>query len=304
MIKNKKRGITAIVIITVIVVGAAIGIVIQSKHQKHEENKKNKLSYNFELDHAEKLHGLTFKPPKGWEKSLANNQISYHRYNDGTYTGGCSYMYAGKKKSISSSDLQEFCIGLSEVSEFKGLSNDDPTEILVNGAEKAYKTYFKYSDGEGIVYLILAKNHLFTMLTVSEYGEIEENIANKLLDGMDFVSYKKPPKKANIYDKAIIKDELSGSGEKIGEVSIIKAKSTDITNKVFNDWYFNYVKDSDYEYYLIIYTDHDSKGIYACGEIVLKDCTIGESDTGDGVPMLGANDGISYTPRNGKLVKD
>lgn len=113
-----------------------------------------------------------------------------------------------------------------------------------------------------------------------------------------------PPKETHIYDDAKIKNELSGSGEKIGKVSVIKAQSKDITDKVLTDWYFNHVEKTDYNYYLIEYTDFNcKKGVWAINGLVEKDCDLSPSPTNDGINMK-SGDGIIYTPSDNKLIKD
>lgn len=114
----------------------------------------------------------------------------------------------------------------------------------------------------------------------------------------------KPTIETHIYDNAKIKTELSGSGEKIGKVSVIKAQSKDITDKVLTDWYFNHVEKTDYNYYLIEYTDFNcKKGVWAINGLVEKDCDLSPSPTNDGINMK-SGDGIIYTKSGNKLIKD
>lgn len=109
--------------------------------------------------------------------------------------------------------------------------------------------------------------------------------------------------KGKIYDSAEIKDELSGNGEKIGKVSIIKASSADITDEMLSDWYFNYVEKTKYNYYIIEYTDYNfKKGVFANNAMVIKDCNLTTSPTNDNIPMLG-DGGYYYNKQGGKLAK-
>lgn len=111
-------------------------------------------------------------------------------------------------------------------------------------------------------------------------------------------------KETHIYDNEKIKTELSGSGKKIGKVSVIKAQSKDITDKVLTDWYFNHVEKTDYNYYLIEYTDFDcKKGVWAIKGIVDKDCELSPSSTNDGISEK-SGVGIIYTKSGNKLIKD
>lgn len=114
----------------------------------------------------------------------------------------------------------------------------------------------------------------------------------------------KPTIETHIYDNAKIKTELSGSGEKIGKVSVIKAQSKDITDKVLTDWYFNHVEKTDYTYYLIEYTDFNcKKGVWAIKGVVEKDCELSPSSTNDGISEK-SGVGIIYTKSGNKLIKD
>ena len=111
-------------------------------------------------------------------------------------------------------------------------------------------------------------------------------------------------RQTHIYDHAKIKTELSGSGEKIGKVSVIKAQSKDITDKVLTDWYFNHVEKTDYNYYLIEYTDFNcKKGVWAINGVVEKDCELSPSSTNDGISEK-SGVGIIYTKSGNKLIKD
>lgn len=70
-------------------------------------------------------------------------------------------------------------------------------------------------------------------------------------------------KSNRIYDTAQVYDVINGSGNaKIGEYSVVKASSSEITDEVLNDWYFNYVKKNNYNYCMIVYTDIDGVGVY------------------------------------------
>ena len=116
-------------------------------------------------------------------------------------------------------------------------------------------------------------------------------------DGEDGSSTEK-----HIYDSASVVDVMNGVGtEKIGECSVIEAKSTDITDEVLEDWYFNYVEQNDFNYCVIVYTDaNDNSGVFTNGSFVEKGATLEKQD--DGSYMLADSDNaITYWVVDGHL---
>ncbi len=86
----------------------------------------------------------------------------------------------------------------------------------------------------------------------------------------------------HIYDNAQVRDVMNGSGtNKLGEYSVIKAASSEITDDVLNDWYFNYVKKNDFNYCVIVYTDIDGVGVYSSSGMVIKDAGLDVDANGD-----------------------
>ena len=69
---------------------------------------------------------------------------------------------------------------------------------------------------------------------------------------------------SHIYDDAEIIDVMSGDGSNvIGQYSLIRADSSDITLDVLEDWYFNHIAVNDYNWYVILYSDmSNNSGIY------------------------------------------
>lgn len=67
-----------------------------------------------------------------------------------------------------------------------------------------------------------------------------------------------------IYDSAIAVPVINGSKtEKIGEMSLIKTDSALVDEDAILDWYLNYVKETDYLYYIISYVDKEELlGVY------------------------------------------
>lgn len=76
----------------------------------------------------------------------------------------------------------------------------------------------------------------------------------------------------HIYDDAELIDVIKSGTESevLGQYSLIEAKSTDVTLEDLEDWYFNYITETDYEWYVIIYTDRDdNSGVYGGGIYVI-----------------------------------
>lgn len=105
----------------------------------------------------------------------------------------------------------------------------------------------------------------------------------------------------HIYSAAEVVDSLSGGGQKIGEVSIVKIDSASVTDEALEDWYFNYVLKNDYDYCLIVYTDQQNIGVYAKHGWVEKDVPLEPEQ--DGAYTL-AGEGILYTVTDDHLVPD
>ena len=100
-------------------------------------------------------------------------------------------------------------------------------------------------------------------------------------------------KSNHIYDTAQVRDVINGSGNaKIGEYSIVKASSSEITDDVLNDWYFNYVKKNNYNYCMIVYTDMDGVGVYSSSGMVVKDAGLD----------IDSNGVYTYTSRSGETT--
>lgn len=109
----------------------------------------------------------------------------------------------------------------------------------------------------------------------------------------------------HIYDTAEIRDIMNGSGtEKIGEYSIIEADSSDITDEILNDWYFNYVKSNNYNYCLIIYTNAPNTGVYASESMMIKDAGINNDFNCDYVYTSSENETVYYISDDCTSLKD
>lgn len=75
---------------------------------------------------------------------------------------------------------------------------------------------------------------------------------------------KETAEESHIYDDAEVIDVMNGSGsDVIGQYSLIRADSSDITPDVLEDWYFHYIAVNDYNWCVILYSDmSDGSGIY------------------------------------------
>lgn len=96
-------------------------------------------------------------------------------------------------------------------------------------------------------------------------------------------------KETHIYDDAQAIDVENGLGtEVLYQYSLIEADSSEIDLEILEDWYFNYVLEDEYQWYVILYTDKDdSTGVFAfSGVCVYTDVVL--EDDGDGVYMLGS----------------
>ena len=99
----------------------------------------------------------------------------------------------------------------------------------------------------------------------------------------------------HIYDSAEVVDLMNGLGtDKIGTITISKAKQSECTEDAIIDWYFNYVKNNaDSNYHIIVYSDNTQKGIYTLGSgSIQKDIELTAQD--DGTYMIGNDAGSTY----------
>ena len=98
------------------------------------------------------------------------------------------------------------------------------------------------------------------------------------------------------YDNAEVKDILNSSRtEKIGEYSIVRANSSDVTMEGLADWYFNYVAKNNFSWCMIIYTDRpDNSGIYAAS-FIQNGVTFVQDEYGD-YTVSNPFGGVLYVP--------
>ena len=107
----------------------------------------------------------------------------------------------------------------------------------------------------------------------------------------------------HIYDDAEVLDVMNGfKTEKIGEMSVVRADESEVTEEVLADWYYNYVNQHDYNWNVIVYTDSNpTKGCYAIKGLINKDVLLDENDTYSLSSDAGST---TYVPNNdGKTLK-
>lgn len=98
--------------------------------------------------------------------------------------------------------------------------------------------------------------------------------------------------KAHLYDQAQVKyihsypqkigEEYVDYIEDLGEYSVIRADSTQVTDESLADWYFNYVIKNDFSWCMILYTDkNDHSGVYATEGQVKKNVIFKQDEYGN-----------------------
>lgn len=108
---------------------------------------------------------------------------------------------------------------------------------------------------------------------------------------------------ALVYEKAEIKTIKSNNSANGKKYSILVLDSGACTDEFLEDWYYNYVCDSDYYYYIILYSDkNDNTGCYASKGVVKKDQQFVVNEDGTYVCADSAN-AVIYYPNDGKEKK-
>lgn len=107
----------------------------------------------------------------------------------------------------------------------------------------------------------------------------------------------------HIYDDAEVIDVMNGyRTEKVGEMSLIRAESSDVTEEALADWYYNYVTENDFNYCLILYIDIENMGCYSISGMVEVNVTL--EDDGYGVYTVGdSSESILYLPEGDGVLK-
>lgn len=112
----------------------------------------------------------------------------------------------------------------------------------------------------------------------------------------------------HLYDSAQVKDVMNGLGtKKLGEYSIIEAKSDEVTVEALTDWYFNYVAKNEYNWCMIVYTDKsDNTGVYSISGIVQKDVVFTKDENGDYFlsESNATSNAITYAPTDNNTLEE
>lgn len=114
------------------------------------------------------------------------------------------------------------------------------------------------------------------------------------------------PDENNFKDAKIV-DVMNGSNDKkIGESSVLKMNSEDVTDEFLVKWVENHVVPGKFNWAVIVYKDKgkDNFGVYSIGkEIITKD--VGLTREIDGSYMLGnpTEETKNYSINDGKLVE-
>lgn len=82
-------------------------------------------------------------------------------------------------------------------------------------------------------------------------------------------------------------DYVDDMGDAIGEYSIIRADSIEVTNESLADWYFHYVIKNDFAWCMILYTDkNDNSGAYAVEGLVKKNVIFEQAEYWSGADYV------------------
>ena len=108
-------------------------------------------------------------------------------------------------------------------------------------------------------------------------------------------------KETHIYDNAKVVDLKNGMGTAtIGKVSVLKIKSSELTQSALEDWYFNYAsrnvgdKGEKWNWAVIVYTDKNNFGTFYNGTLI-KDVKI-KKDSKDDTWALDSDKGQMLAP--------
>ena len=134
----------------------------------------------------------------------------------------------------------------------------------------------------------------FTLSDEAENLDTVTNRAIAMFCTMEANNLSAEPKNrpSNIYDNAIISQNMS----------VVYADSSECTDEVLADWYFNHIVANGYNWGMILYTDKDdNSGVYGGSKIVEKNVTFRVWE--DGSYSKGDNSNATiYIPDGDKLV--
>ena len=97
---------------------------------------------------------------------------------------------------------------------------------------------------------------------------------------------------------------MNGSRTKtIGKYSVIKVNSEKVSDEALTDWYFNYVKENDFNWCMILYSDkEDNSGVYANGPLVEKNVIFLKDEHGD-YKLIDEDNAVVYLPTDDKTLE-
>lgn len=102
---------------------------------------------------------------------------------------------------------------------------------------------------------------------------------------------------SHIYDDAQIIEVYNGSGTQvIAYQSLIEISSDEVTEDALTDWYFNYIEETDYDSYVIVFTDvSDGTGVYGTDGYISVNVVLSEGSDGS-YQVSDSDDAITYLP--------
>ena len=122
------------------------------------------------------------------------------------------------------------------------------------------------------------------MQSIEESSSIEETISiENEVHTQSIEETSTAEKETSIYEEVEIIDVMNGTRtEKLGEYSLIKTNSGNVSIEALTDWYFNYVQENDYNWCMILYTDKaDNSGVYASQGMIQENVIFTEDEYGE-----------------------
>lgn len=102
------------------------------------------------------------------------------------------------------------------------------------------------------------------------------------------------------YENAEIIDVYGEDGEEVVlQYSFIEADSSAVTEENLTDWYYNYVAETDYNWYVICYTDSDEddlRGVYCFSDSIEVGVALAQYGTDLYLPDEEDGDYVTYIP--------
>ncbi len=138
-------------------------------------------------------------------------------------------------------------------------------------------------------------------MSLAACGSSEESSEENKEESADVVT-----EETHIYDNATvetIESDVPGS-DVSWTYSVAEAPSDEITEDTLLDWYNNYIVPTDYQWYIIQYTDNPDMGVYEQDDILYKDVYLKRADSGVLTSNLDDSDlqETMYIIEDGKLT--